>query len=105
MHAIHWSTSATEDWEGSPFHTLLAAEAGNGLEIYRLSVTHANPHHHDTYDQIYIVDSGRGMMQIGDEQQEVGPGWLIFIPRGKRHSLTPLDGSPVVVYSIVHHLP
>jgi mannose-6-phosphate isomerase-like protein (cupin superfamily) len=44
-------------------------------------------------------------MQIGPEQQEVGPGWLVHIPRGEEHSLAPLDGAPVVLYSIVHHLP
>ena len=105
MHALPWDSVAEEEWEGNPFRALLPAQPGNGLEIYRLTVTRANPHHHDTYDQVYIVDSGRGIMQIGDERQEVGPGWIIHIPRGKRHALTPLGQAPVVVYSIVHHLP
>ena len=105
MHALHWKSAAEEVWEGNPFHTLLPPEAGSGLEIYRLIITHAHPHHHDTYDQVYVVDLGRGIMQIGDEQQEVGPGWLVHIPRGQPHSLTPLDGEPVVLYSLVHRLP
>jgi mannose-6-phosphate isomerase-like protein (cupin superfamily) len=105
MHALHPDVVPEENWEGNPFRTLLPAEMGQGLEIYRLTVTGANPHHHDSYDQVYVIESGRGVMQIGEETREVGPGWLIYIPRGQRHSLAPLGGAPVVLYSIVHHQP
>lgn len=104
MYAIDLESAVEESWDGMPFRALLPAAIGAGLEIYQLTVTHANPHVHDDYDQVYIIESGRGTMQIGDEHQVVGPGHVIHIPRGQRHALAPLDESPVKLYSIIHHL-
>jgi mannose-6-phosphate isomerase-like protein (cupin superfamily) len=100
MHALHLNDAPQAQWEGFPYRTLLPAEIGGSISIYLLTVTHANPHTHETEDQIYIIHSGQGLMEIGDERQEVGPGWLIHIPHGQRHALTPLNGEPVVLYSI-----
>jgi mannose-6-phosphate isomerase-like protein (cupin superfamily) len=100
MHALHLSDAPQAHWEGFPYRTLLPAEIGGSISIYLLTVTQANPHTHETEDQIYIIHSGQGLMEIGDERQEVGPGWLVHIPHGQRHALTPLNGEPVVLYSI-----
>ena len=59
---------------------------------------------HEDENQIYIVRSGRVIMLIEDEEQEVGPGWVVHIPTGKLYSLEPLDCASVVVYSIKHKL-
>ena len=64
----------------------------------------ARPHKHEGEDQIYIIKSGRGRMRIDDEEQEVVPGGLVYIPSGSTHALTPLGDEPVVLYSIIHEL-
>lgn len=44
--------------------------------------------HIDPMEEIYIIQSGRGLMQVGDRVQEVGPGQAIHIPIGQVHELT-----------------
>jgi mannose-6-phosphate isomerase-like protein (cupin superfamily) len=44
--------------------------------------------HVDPMEEIYIVQSGRGRMQVGDEVSEVEPGDAIHIPIGLFHELT-----------------
>jgi mannose-6-phosphate isomerase-like protein (cupin superfamily) len=104
MHILH-PTDTPEINDGEfVYRTLLPPEVGGKLAIYLLTVTHANPHSHDADNQIYIIQSGRGIIEIGAEQQEVEPGHLVYIPRGQRHSLTPLGAEPVVLYSIIQPL-
>ena len=102
MHVVHPKDTQEQITEVFPHRTLLPPEVGGGLSIYLLTVTHANPHAHEEA-QVYIVQSGCGVMEIEDERQEVGPGCLVYIPGGRRHALRPTGGAPVVLYSIVHH--
>lgn len=44
--------------------------------------------HSDPMEEIYIIQSGQGRMQVGDQVQEVGPGQAIHIPIGQVHELT-----------------
>ncbi len=44
--------------------------------------------HVDPMEEIYIVQTGRGLMQVGDEVCEVNPGDAIHIPIGLFHELT-----------------
>ncbi|HYP27716.1 MAG TPA: cupin domain-containing protein [Blastocatellia bacterium] len=53
------------------------------------------PHHHDRLEEVYYILSGRGVMSVGDEQREVGPGDAIYIPRGTRHTLANTGTEPV----------
>jgi mannose-6-phosphate isomerase-like protein (cupin superfamily) len=46
------------------------------------------PHHHQVLEEIYYIVSGQGVMKIGEEEQAVGAGDAIYIPRGARHTLT-----------------
>jgi len=42
------------------------------------------PHSHD-YDQCVIPIEGRGILATESEENHVGPGSLVFIPRGEVH--------------------
>ncbi|HVF90934.1 MAG TPA: cupin domain-containing protein [Blastocatellia bacterium] len=53
------------------------------------------PHHHDRLEEVYYIISGRGVMSVGDERSEVGPGDAIYIPRGTRHTLANTGSEPV----------
>jgi mannose-6-phosphate isomerase-like protein (cupin superfamily) len=44
------------------------------------------PHSHDE-EETFVVISGTGMMQIADEQAEVGPGDVIYLPRNTHHTI------------------
>jgi mannose-6-phosphate isomerase-like protein (cupin superfamily) len=44
--------------------------------------------HTDPMEEIYIIQSGHGRMQVGNEVTEVNPGDAIFIPIGQFHELT-----------------
>jgi mannose-6-phosphate isomerase-like protein (cupin superfamily) len=44
--------------------------------------------HVDPMEEIYIIQSGRGRIQVRDEVCEVEPGDAIHIPTGQFHELT-----------------
>jgi mannose-6-phosphate isomerase-like protein (cupin superfamily) len=44
-------------------------------------------HVHDANEQVYVIVRGRGLMRVGGEEREVGPGALAFIPPGTMHSI------------------
>jgi len=46
------------------------------------------PHRHVKTEEIYYILEGRGLMQIDDETQVVGPGDAIAIPPGASHQIT-----------------
>jgi quercetin dioxygenase-like cupin family protein len=53
------------------------------------------PHSHPTHEYYYVM-SGRGLMRIEDEEQEIGQGDLVYIPPNKVHTLRPLtDHAPI----------
>jgi mannose-6-phosphate isomerase-like protein (cupin superfamily) len=44
--------------------------------------------HVDPMEEIYIIQTGQGEMQVGNDILEVGPGDAIHIPIGHFHELT-----------------
>src|SRR4030042_5046278 len=44
--------------------------------------------HEDPMEEIYIIQNGRGLMQVGEEVCEVKSGDAIHIPIGHYHELT-----------------
>lgn len=56
--------------------------------------------HMDPMEEIYVIQSGRGRMQIGDQVCEVEPGDAIHIPVGHFHELTN-TGEEVLILLVV----
>jgi quercetin dioxygenase-like cupin family protein len=50
---------------------------------------YVEPHSHPTHEFYYVM-SGRGIMRIEDEEQEIGQGDLVHIPPDKVHTLRPI---------------
>lgn len=44
-------------------------------------------HSHLEAEQVYVIVAGTGVMRVDDEEQEVGPGTLVFIPPGADHAI------------------
>ena len=47
----------------------------------------AGLHRHPTYDETHIICAGRYRCRLGDTMLELGPGDMMFAPRGTPHSI------------------
>lgn len=54
---------------------------------------------HPDNEQVYVIVRGRGIMRVGDDQQEVGPGTMVFIPPGAGHAIRNTGAEPLVYVS------
>jgi len=50
------------------------------------------PHYHVKTEEIYYILAGQGVMHLGEETREVGPGDAIAIPGGASHRITNTGG-------------
>jgi mannose-6-phosphate isomerase-like protein (cupin superfamily) len=44
--------------------------------------------HVDPMEEIYIIQTGRGLMRVDEKEHEVKPGDAVHIPTGSYHELT-----------------
>jgi mannose-6-phosphate isomerase-like protein (cupin superfamily) len=59
-------------------------------------------HVHEREDELFYVLEGEHVYQVGDEEFRVGPGGLVFAPRGVPHSqrrVVPREGRQLVLVS------
>jgi mannose-6-phosphate isomerase-like protein (cupin superfamily) len=55
-------------------------------------------HAHPGREQVYVIVAGRGQMIVGDEEQEVQAGTMVFVPPGTGHAIrNPGPGTLVYV--------
>ena len=54
-------------------------------EIHHLEITDAKLHYHERTDEFYYVIAGRGTMVLDDEEIELHPGVVVYVPRGVKH--------------------
>ncbi len=58
------------------------------------------PHRHDRHDLFVVVLRGRGIMQLGDEGRAVGPGAILYVPRGTLHAFQNRSDAPAAAYAV-----
>ena len=82
---------------------------GNHLQLTVMSIPPGEDiglERHDNLDQFIRVESGRGMVMMGDTsdtpnfQQTVSDDYAFIIPAGKWHNVINLDNRPLNLYSI-----
>lgn len=56
-------------------------------------------HAHPESEQVYVIVAGRGLMHVAGEEKEVGPGTLVLVPKGARHSIRNLGTEKLVFVS------
>ena len=56
-------------------------------------------HSHPDNEQVYVIVRGRGLMKVGDEEQQVGAGELVFIPPRTGHAILNTGSEPLVYVS------
>jgi|GEM_PF-712382 len=49
------------------------------------------PHRHDQKEQIFYITSGTGMVKVGNENFNVKPGCLVYVPLGVEHQTIASD--------------
>ncbi len=75
---------------GRPGWTLLASSelTGGAFELFeevREAPSGPPPHVHRDRDETFYVLEGRYVFTRGTDEIEVGPGQVVFVPRGTRH--------------------
>ena len=56
-------------------------------------------HAHPNNEQVYVIVRGRGLMKVGDEEQQVRAGELVFVPPGTGHAILNTGDEPLVYVS------
>lgn len=85
-------TSKARELPGLRSHLLLGRDDGPGVD---LSVTWVDiepgagqvPHDHEP-QQVYVVVAGTGRMRVGENERDLSPGSLAFIPPNTTHGIT-----------------
>jgi mannose-6-phosphate isomerase-like protein (cupin superfamily) len=61
--------------------------------------------HRDPMEEIYIIQSGEGLMRVGEEICEVIPGDAIHIPVGQFHELTNTGDKELTILVVAGLIP
>jgi mannose-6-phosphate isomerase-like protein (cupin superfamily) len=62
--------------------------------------TQEKPHRHDYHDLVAFIQSGVGMMFLGEKSFRVGPGSVVFIPHGTPHYFVNTGPTPAVAVTV-----
>ena len=104
MHIQSLDTAPVNERGGQLSHLLLRA-GQFGAENLAITWVEGEPgsmqavHGHPDNEQIYVIVRGRGVMQVGDEMEEVREGTLVFIPPGSGHAIKNTGSEPLVFVS------
>jgi mannose-6-phosphate isomerase-like protein (cupin superfamily) len=64
---------------------LIEEKDGAAGEVHLVQIQDAKLHYHERTDEFYYVVAGRGTMTLDDEEIELGPGVVVYVPRGVKH--------------------
>ena len=53
--------------------------------LYRLEAGTTDPQQPHGEDEVYVVTGGHGRFRAGEEEREVGPGSVLFVPARMEH--------------------
>ena len=54
-------------------------------EVHHLQITDAKLHYHQRTDEIYYVIGGHGTMRLDEDEIDLKPGAVVYVPRGVKH--------------------
>jgi len=64
---------------------LIDEKDGAAGEVHYVEIQDARLHYHDRTDEFYYVIAGQGTMILDDEEIELHPGVVVYVPRGVKH--------------------
>ncbi len=83
--------------DGSSIRELAAAANQSLAEATVPPGGQTQAHFHRTTEELYFFTAGRGRMQLGDEELDVGAGDCVTIPPGTEHKLWNASGAEPLV--------
>jgi mannose-6-phosphate isomerase-like protein (cupin superfamily) len=104
MHTRHLSESPRH-LRGGQTSYLLLTEGQAASRHLSITWVEGDPrseqslHAHPDSEQVYVIVTGRGLMHVADEEQEVGPGTMILIPKGASHAIRNVGPEKLVYVS------
>jgi Cupin domain len=78
--------------------SVLACKPMETVRVLQMRETIAQ-HVHDRIDEVLYVVAGEGSVRIGDDDNQVRPGSLVFVPNGSSHNIEPRGKNPLIVLS------
>ena len=75
---------------GNDYRMLLPREMTESLQLalVKLKKGSLTPKHtHEDEEQAYIILKGSGIVRLNNEQEKVGEGMIVYIPRGTEHEI------------------
>ena len=101
LHAVRLEDCAVERTGDREFRVLLSA----GLSITQFAgmiPPGRAPEHQHTYDEVVHVLAGRGVVHLGGEDTEIGPGTSIYLPPHQPHCLENTGAEPLQVLGVFY---
>ena len=101
LHLVRLEECAVERTGDREFRVLLSA----GLSITQFAgmiPPGRAPEHQHTYDEVVHVLAGRGVVHLGGEDTEIGPGTSIYLPPQQPHCLENTGTEPLRVLGVFH---
>lgn len=101
LHSVRLEDCAVERTGDREFRVLLSA----GLSITQFAgmiPPGRTPEHQHTYDEVVHVLAGQGVVHLGAEDTEIGPGTSIYLPPHQPHCLENTGTEPLRVLGVFH---
>ena len=86
-HFLRRDPAEIEPWAETcgQIRCLVEEKDGAAGEVHHVRIHDAKLHYHARTDEFYYIISGHGKMILDDEEIEVHPGVVVYIPRGIKH--------------------
>lgn len=89
---------------GWDYYGQVFKDQGRGITVHSVRIPRPFAvHSHPDIEQVYYIRSGRGLMWVNGEKQEVEKDMVIYIPPGASHGITPLESDEELVYLFFSH--
>jgi quercetin dioxygenase-like cupin family protein len=85
MDAFHLSELRAQRAQAQRLYLEFLRVDSLSVGLYELPAGGVDPQQSHTEDEIYYVIAGRGSIRVAGEDQDVGPGSIIFVAAGVEH--------------------
>ena len=82
---------------GGPTEKVSGSIKTDTTELSVIAMSKIRLHHHELEDHIVYVARGRGMARLGDEEREVKPGDILFLPKRIPHGFTKIGDENLIL--------
>jgi mannose-6-phosphate isomerase-like protein (cupin superfamily) len=79
--------------------TELGRDAGTSHHLVRIR-DREELHRHERHDLLVVMLRGHGTMRLGGGERPVGPGSILYVPRGAPHAFRNQAAEPAVAYLV-----